>query len=175
MVNRYSLILLGLLWGASLFAQGGNSFIKPEQENIRQTPNGDRIGIALGGTQVEVLDKKSNWVKVQLTGWIWANSLTSDSTHIEGFTIRASHILVNTEEEANQIIKRLKQGENFDELAKQYSVHNESRLKGGDLGEFKRGDFSLPEFENTVFQLKKGEYSGIIRTTFGYHIIKRTK
>ncbi|MDD5773123.1 MAG: peptidylprolyl isomerase [bacterium] len=84
--------------------------------------------------------------------------------------LRAKHILLNTEEEANAVLNELNNGRDFDELAKERSK-GPSAEKGGDLGYFRKGDM-LPEFEDKVFQMKKGEIAGPVKTQFGYHIIK---
>ncbi len=103
-------------------------------------------------------------------------------------TIRASHILISykgtpgssatrTKEEARrlaeEILKRVKAGESFEELARTYSDCPTAE-KGGDLGFFKRGRMVKP-FEDAAFALKPDEVSGIVETKFGYHIIKRTQ
>ncbi len=86
--------------------------------------------------------------------------------------IKASHILVSTEEKAKEIEKLLKEGKNFEELAKAESSCP-SKEKGGDLGVFGRG-MMVKEFETAAFATKKGELSPVIKTQFGYHIIKVT-
>ena len=86
--------------------------------------------------------------------------------------VRASHILVNTEKEANNILEQLNAGSKFEELAKQFSSCP-SGQKGGDLGFFTRGKM-VPEFEHAAFSMKKGQVSGPVRTAFGFHIIKVT-
>lgn len=89
-----------------------------------------------------------------------------------GDQIRASHILVKSEQEAQAIQDQLKRGGNFEELAKSKSVDSSSS-KGGDLGWFGKGSM-VPPFENAAFALKDGEISGIVKSDFGYHIIKLT-
>lgn len=89
-----------------------------------------------------------------------------------GEQVHASHILVKTEPEAQDILKQLKAGGNFEELAKKHSI-DAAAAKGGDLGWFGKGAM-LPEFEKAVFGLKEGETSGIVKTKYGYHIIKLT-
>jgi len=168
------LFVLILLFGTEVFGQGGDLYVKVKKENIRMSPGGTKKGEVLAGTEVKVLERKPNWVKVQFTGWIWEGSLSSDSTMVEGFAVRASHILVETEEEANEVLDQLKQGAVFEELARRYSIDRASGAKGGDLGTFGRGDLR-PEFENAVFGLAKGGISGIVKTDLGYHIIKRTE
>ena len=86
--------------------------------------------------------------------------------------LRASHILVKTEEEATQIKNKLNQGADFEELARAKSM-DATAQRGGDLGFFQKGQF-VPEFEDKVLQMKKGEVSEPVKTRFGYHIIKLT-
>ncbi|MDA8083467.1 MAG: peptidylprolyl isomerase [Nitrospiraceae bacterium] len=87
--------------------------------------------------------------------------------------IRASHILVKTEAEANAVLERLKKGEKFEDLARKLSIDKGSAKNGGDLGYFTRGQM-VPEFEKAAAALKVGEISRPVKTSFGYHIIKVT-
>ena len=89
-----------------------------------------------------------------------------------GEQVRASHILVKTEAEAQDILGQLKKGANFEELSKKYSI-DAAKTRGGDLGWFGKGSM-IPEFEKVAFSMKEGETSGIVKTQFGYHIIKVT-
>lgn len=95
-------------------------------------------------------------------------------THIDEFehpeTINARHILLENEEEAKGVLEKARRNEDFAELAKEYSK-DPSNDRGGDIGYFKRGQM-IPEFEDAAFALKTGEISGIVKTQFGYHIIK---
>ncbi len=86
--------------------------------------------------------------------------------------IKASHILVKKRSEAEKILKELKNGASFSELAKKHSTCPSAK-RGGDLGFFSHGQM-VKEFEKAAFALKKGEISGIVKTEFGFHIIKRT-
>ena len=86
--------------------------------------------------------------------------------------IKCSHILVKKQSEAIAILERLKNGESFSNLAKQLSIDKASGKKGGDLGFFGRGRMVKP-FEDTAFNLERGQISEPIKTDFGYHIIKR--
>jgi len=105
-------------------------------------------------------------------------------------TVTASHILImykgserapaeitlskeEAYEQAQKLLERIKAGEDFAELAKQYS-DGPSNKDGGNLGEFGRGDMVKP-FEDAAFKLKIGKISDIVETKFGYHIIKRLK
>ena len=85
--------------------------------------------------------------------------------------IRCAHILVEKESLANEILTKIGEGKSFAKLAEQYSIDG-SRRRGGDLGTFKKG-MMVKEFEIAAFSLAKGQVSGIVRTQFGYHIIKR--
>jgi peptidyl-prolyl cis-trans isomerase C len=85
--------------------------------------------------------------------------------------VHAAHILVKTEKEADMVLERLNKGEKFANVAKEVSLCP-SRKRGGDLGTFGRGKM-VKEFENAAFALQKGQVSPIVRTQFGYHIIKR--
>lgn len=85
--------------------------------------------------------------------------------------VRASHILVSTLEEANQVEARLKKGEDFAKVAKEVSKDPSSASKGGDLGYFGKGKM-VPAFEQAAFSLKVGEISQPVKTPYGYHIIK---
>lgn len=84
--------------------------------------------------------------------------------------IKARHILVKTEDEAKAVRKELETNKDFAALAKDKST-GPSKTKGGDLGWFGRGQM-VPEFEQVAFSLKKGEISDVVKTKFGYHIIK---
>jgi parvulin-like peptidyl-prolyl isomerase len=85
--------------------------------------------------------------------------------------VHCAHILVKTEKEVNQVLERLKKGESFTTIAKDVSLCP-SKKRGGDLGTFGRGQM-VKEFETAAFALDKGQISGIVKTQFGYHIIKR--
>lgn len=85
--------------------------------------------------------------------------------------VKARHILVKTKEAAEAIIKRLKKGENFEEIAKKDSTDGSATV-GGDLGYFSQGQMVKP-FEDVAFSLKVGEYTKTpVETPFGWHIIK---
>jgi len=96
--------------------------------------------------------------------------------------VRASHILIGVKSDANEsekaearkkietVVSRLKKGEDFSALAKEFSTCP-SNAKGGDLGFFGRGQMVKP-FEDAAFSLKPGESSDIVETRFGFHVIK---
>lgn len=82
-----------------------------------------------------------------------------------------SHILVETEEEALEIIKLLDEGGDFAELAKEKST-GPSGPGGGSLGWFGKGQM-VPAFENAVVAMADGEVSAPVQTQFGWHVVKR--
>ena len=84
--------------------------------------------------------------------------------------VRAKHILVSTKEEAEKVLKELKAGAKFEDLAKKYSKDG-SKEFGGDLGYFTYEEM-VPEFSKAVFALKKGEVSKPVKTDYGWHVIK---
>ena len=101
--------------------------------------------------------------------------------------IKASHILIKTEagpdgkvsaaadaaarKKAEDILKKLRAGANFEELAKKESDDKASAINGGSLGFFQRGSM-VPEFEKAAFSLNKGQISDLVKTQYGYHIIR---
>jgi parvulin-like peptidyl-prolyl isomerase len=125
-------------------------------------------------------------------------SVTDDELKKSFEEVKARHILIKPDEEARraqeaakktgksaegvdgdalakkraeQLLARLKNGEDFAALAKSNSDDVGTKDKGGDLGWFRRGQM-VPEFEAAAFALKPGELSGVVKSDFGYHIIK---
>ena len=84
---------------------------------------------------------------------------------------RISHILVETKEEAEEVLKELKKGMDFAELAKEISI-GPSSSRGGDLGFVSKGQM-VKEFEDVAFKLNVNQLSSVVQTQFGYHILKR--
>ena len=100
--------------------------------------------------------------------------------------VRVSHIMIrfasNAEQskkdeakkKIEQVMQRLKAGEDFAAVAKEVSEDTNSKANGGDLNYFSKGQIGSQSFEDAAFALKKGETSNIVETTSGYHIIKLT-
>jgi parvulin-like peptidyl-prolyl isomerase len=84
------------------------------------------------------------------------------------YTVR--HILLTNKVEAEIAFARLEKGEKFENVAKEISQDTGSAANGGLIGPVKRGDL-VPEFEKAALALKNNEMSGIIETSYGYHII----
>ncbi|MBE1287684.1 peptidylprolyl isomerase PpiC [Alteromonas sp. LMIT006] len=83
----------------------------------------------------------------------------------------AVHILVKTEKEAQDLLRQLKKGKNFSELARKHSLCPSGKKDGGNLGEFRRGQM-VKQFDDVVFKKPVLELHGPVRTKFGFHIIK---
>lgn len=133
--------------------------------------------------QVLVVDQQSIEKTIAVTD---AQLRAAYSASMDNFRmperVRARHILVKTEgksdaekktleAKAQDLLKQVKGGADFAEVAKKNSEDPGSAEKGGDLGFFVRGQM-VPEFERVAFSLKPNEISGIVTTQFGYHIIQ---
>jgi len=84
---------------------------------------------------------------------------------------RAQHILLEEETNASAILKEIKQGADFSELARIHSKDITTSEEGGDLGLFER-ELMVPEFDKAVFDMDVGDISEVVKTDYGYHIIK---
>ena len=91
---------------------------------------------------------------------------------MQGETVNADHILVESEEKALEILAKIESGElSFGDAAREYSTCP-SGQRGGNLGDFGRGQM-VPEFDTAVFELEEGEITkSPVKTQFGYHLIK---
>lgn len=92
----------------------------------------------------------------------------SDIFHSE--QVKAKHILLDDENTAKDIIKKLEAGEDFAELAKEHSTDPTAKENGGELGYFQKGEM-VPEFEEAAFSLEIGKISEPVKSSFGYHVI----
>ena len=111
----------------------------------------------------------SNNIKIkddELRDYFWSNIVKYRNLK----KVKARQIVVSTREKAEEILIKLKNGADFEKLAKEYSITSEGE-KGGDLGYF--GEKDMPVFiTKSVFALKKGEVSNIIESKYGFHIFK---
>ncbi len=87
--------------------------------------------------------------------------------------VRASHILVKDKETADKLLKEIKSGKAFEEVAKANSTDKSSAVSGGDLGYFTK-DKMVKEFADAAFALKVGDVSEPVKSDFGWHVIKVT-
>jgi len=109
---------------------------------------------------------------VLMTGLIFIGTTKLGAKMNTEFTeVRASHILVNTQDEANKIKKDIDSGSiSFEEAARKYSLCP-SKVQGGDLNYFGRGMMVKP-FEDAAFEIETGKVSNPVQTQFGWHLIK---
>lgn len=90
--------------------------------------------------------------------------------HLE-FKLRASQIVVNTEDTARMIFEKIKAGENFEQMAYDFSLDPNAKRNRGDLGYFLWGGM-VDEFQQAAFKMEAGELSPPVKSTFGWHVIK---
>lgn len=91
-----------------------------------------------------------------------------------GKEVQAAHILVSDRSLADSLREKISEGEKFEVLAKTHSEDPASAAKGGDAGYLLPGSL-VPEFETALFQMKKGETSGVVVSPYGFHLIRRGK
>ncbi len=116
-------------------------------------------------------------MQVKITDWAVKSRIQLSQESLDNFCkdygikVHAQHILVNTEKEAVDILQQALSGANFSQLAATYSLCP-SKQMGGDLGFFGRGQM-VTEFEEAAFAMnKEGELSSVVKTKFGYHLIR---
>ena len=150
-------------------------------------------GIAIPGERIEaeIVQMRGN-DQARFDRWLSANGLTLESLREQlrldlvtaavrdGVTesvsrivmqIHARHILTSDESAARDALQRLKQGENFIALAREASEDQTTRPSGGDLGFLPKGVMP-PSFEEAAFAVVPGDFSDVVRSEFGFHIIQ---
>ncbi|MFD0959830.1 peptidylprolyl isomerase [Paenibacillus chungangensis] len=132
------------------------------EEELREDMRIQTLLIKLLEPQTEVTDD-------EVQQYFDQNKATWSTTE----QIRASHILVETEDEAKAVVAALEGGADFAELAMEKSKDEGSAAAGGDLNFFGKGQM-VKEFEEAAFALEVNEVSDIVQSSFGYHIIKKT-
>ena len=85
--------------------------------------------------------------------------------------VKASHILLRNRKDAEMVLARLQGGEDFAQLAKQFSIDLPMAFEGGSMGVIEKGK-SLPALEKELFLLHEGEFSKIVETQYGHHILR---
>ncbi|MBC7186240.1 MAG: peptidylprolyl isomerase [Calditrichaeota bacterium] len=171
----WSTLALAVILAAQGWAQrpGRVVYVNADSENLRAAPAGQIIGKVNRGTPLEVVEETDKWMRVQLTAWIWKGSVGYTRSFDKATALRALHILVKTRAEAEDILRQLREGADFAELAKKRSI-SPTAASGGDLGYFDPQDFD-PAFAQAITALKVGEISGIVETKIGFSIFKRLK
>lgn len=96
----------------------------------------------------------------------------ADSVPTVAEHVHARHILVDTQEEAERLYNQLEDGADFAVLARTYSQDPNTREAEGDLGWFPRGILTVPKVEEVAFSLSPGQYSEVVPSLLGYHIVQ---
>lgn len=86
--------------------------------------------------------------------------------------VHARHILVSSQDEANQLLGRLREGEDFATLAASYSLDTSTASNGGDLGWFTQEELLEPALAQVAFQLEPGQIAGPVQSSLGWHVIQ---
>ena len=142
-----------------------------QQELIksRQTVRDLKTSIGRRLTIAQLLDRvvrrHVNVNNAELTA-AWSN--LNDEEKISAELVHARQIVVRTQEEGTRVLRALKRGGDFAELAKRHSLGPEG-TQGGDLGWFEKG-IMPPVFDEICFSLKPGELSGLMPSEYGFHI-----
>jgi parvulin-like peptidyl-prolyl isomerase len=126
-------------------------------------------GIETQMIQQEILERQ---IKDKITDKMVEDEYKALTTNLKGQEeVKTSHILLDTEEKAKEIKKKLNKGTNFADLVKEFSKDEGSKANGGEIGYVLKGQL-VPEYEEKAFSLKKNEVSDPVKTQFGWHIIK---
>ena len=125
-----------------------------------------------------VLEKyiKQNIIDSLIVSEEEAKQYYSDNLHrfISQPKVNASHILLRTEDDAKQVLKKLESGESFTELARNHSIDLPMAFEGGAMGTITKGQ-TMPQLDEALFVLDEGEISSIVKTQYGWHILRVDK
>lgn len=131
------------------------------QEEVLKVVEGERVKFLLEVLFDEKILSKATPSEAEIKDWYVRM----------GEEIKASHIIAETEAEAQDIIQKLKDGAVFEELAVEYSIDPSAKRNQGDLGWFTWGNM-VDNFQNAAFKMQPGEVSAPVKTEYGYHVIK---
>lgn len=151
----------------SIEQSGGQEQFEQALEYYGYTEEDIRKNIRTNFTIRKMMEPRITITEEEMQNYFNENKTSFDTPE----QVKASHILVDSEEKALEIKEKLKAGSDFAELAKEYSTDEGSKSNGGQLGYFQRGDMAQ-QFEDAAFALEVGGISDPVKTGFGYHIIK---
>jgi peptidyl-prolyl cis-trans isomerase C len=163
--ERYGEILRALVREEILY-QAARAQRLDEEAGVKQ-----RMEVARRQVLIEELLRRKMEVASQVSDEEARKAYEENRPLFSTDAVGVSHIMVKTESEAQAVQVELKAGKAFADIAKEKSQDQGSAEKGGDLGTLSRGQ-TEPEFEAAAFALKEGELSEIVKTQYGYHILK---
>lgn len=131
----------------------------------------------------KLLQEKFGWSVDEFKQRVYLSLLAQEMEDKMVEKVNAKHLLImadknakpedieKAKQKAQEALDKINKGEDFDAIVKEYSEDTSTKDSGGDLGFFARG-VMVPEFEQAAFSLARGQVSGLIKTDFGWHIIK---
>jgi parvulin-like peptidyl-prolyl isomerase len=151
--------------------------LKQVKRQLGQVLIGESRGIAAGLDKQRPVDLQVKLEQARILASTYAQEQLADkmkATDDEVDAYLRQHPELDIKQQktkAEEVLKRVRAGEDFAKLAQEFSTDPGSKEKGGDLGWFGAGQM-VPEFDKAAFALKPGEISELVETKFGYHIIK---
>ncbi|MGE7934641.1 peptidylprolyl isomerase [Viridibacillus arvi] len=148
---------------------GGKEAFEAALESNAMTLQGAKDNIKTYLTTTKLIEPTIDITEKELKTYFKENK----DTFSQEEQVQASHILVEDKDTAKEVQKKIEKGEDFAELASEYSTDTASASNEGNLGYFEKGEMD-ESFEKAAFSMKVDEISDPIKTDYGYHIIKVT-